>query len=129
MSTHRHPNTLAAFRKQRGLVQADAARLIGSTAQRISDFERGRRQPNLGQAVALSIAYADSSDIPVPLDQLFPLLYARARMEAEKRANALARSRRQIRYAPKPNTTTVLALYTSRPQAIGMALFEAAHAH
>jgi transcriptional regulator with XRE-family HTH domain len=124
MSNQQQLNTLAVFRKHRGLVQSEAARFVDCTAKRISDFEQGRRQPTLEQAAIFSVAYADDPATPVPIEQLLPLLYARVRTKTAKQWKAINRSRHPTTYASKPHTTTVLALYAGTPHTLGLAVFE-----
>ena len=129
MSPKRHTNTLAQLRTKRGLSLQEAGRLIGATTHDISDYEGGIRHPNLMRAVALSVAYAKDSRKPVPLERMFPSLFAQARAKTAHRRETLVRARQQKHYEPKPSTDTILSLHAGRPCVIGMAVFEAAQTH
>ena len=129
MSPKRHTNTLAQLRTKRGLSLQDAGRLIGATAHDISNYEGGIGHPNLTRVVALSVVYAKDPRKPVPLERMFPSLFAQARAKIAQQHKARASSQQQKHYEPKPSTDTILSLHAGRPCVIGMAVFEAAHTH
>jgi len=113
-----HANALALARQRCGLSQARAARLLGCRArQKIACYERGERLPQLPRAMALAAAYE------VPVEQLFPDLWAQVQRAIESSRRTLARTRKPT-YVPHPNATTVLALYPGMRK-VGLAVFEA----
>ena len=118
-SRPRHMNTLAALRRQHGLSQTQAARLLGCRKrQQIARYERGERLPSLPKAACFAAAYR------VPLSELFPALFMQARRATEQRWQMIRRLRQPKPYDPPPNSTTVLALYPGTRK-MGMAVFAA----
>ncbi len=117
MSNQLSDITLKTLRTQHGLSQAQVARLTGNTQQQMSRLEQGSELPSLPTAARLAAL------LHTPVDALFPALFARARLQTERRLQAFNRTRRQP-YVPSPDTLTVLALYPSIRR-LGRAVFEA----
>jgi transcriptional regulator with XRE-family HTH domain len=113
-----YANALVQARQRRGLSQTQAARLVGCrTRQKIAGYERGERLPTLPRVFALAAAYE------LPVEQLYPALWAQVQAATQQRQRRCARIRKPT-YVPRPNATTILALYPGTRK-IGMAVFEA----
>ncbi len=108
---------LKTVRAQCGLSQAKVGRLIGTIQQRIADYEQGKLLPSLSTAASLAAIYR------VPVEQLFPSLFAHMRRQTERRWRRFARLWRP-QYDPIPNSFTALAVYPSIRR-IGRAVFAA----
>ena len=121
MSRSRQPNTLAAFRKKRGLSQAQVARLLDDrNRQKLSQYERSACLPSLRKAVLLASLYGTS------VEHLFPQLAAHMRTKAAREQESLARTRTRKTYVPQPHRITILALYPGTRK-VGVAVFETPH--
>ncbi len=109
--------SIKTVREQRGLSQAKAARLVGSTQPQMSRIEHGTELPSLPIAASLAAIYG------VPVEQLFPSLFAHMRRQTERRWRRFARLWRP-QYDPILNSFTALAVYPSIRR-IGHAVFAA----
>jgi len=84
-NTAKVPNTaLWRARRKSGLERKQAARLLGhKSPDPVARYERGESEPNLDNALKLSIIYGCS------LEDLFPLKYATFRHELSSKVTAI----------------------------------------
>lgn len=77
-------NQIWIYRKRMGYSQKDLARLLGNTrAAHISDYEHGKRLPNLKTALSLEIALC------VPVAFLYRDLSMKLKEEIQRRRESL----------------------------------------